>query len=121
MKYNSILAILLYIILCSCESKQSAVYDLLVFRTEVKENCKNYTQSDWEDAIDKYEEICQRLDEMQLSKEERLEVNKIKGEIAGYAATVVVQDVSDECQKIIEEAKSFNEGFSKTFQLPQNE
>lgn len=105
--------------LSSCDSKQNAVYELLAIRTEIKEHYSSYSQADWENAIERYNIICQELNEMQLTEEERLDIDKIKGEIAGYAATVVVQEATDEMQSIADEIKSFVSGFITTFQSPK--
>lgn len=96
------------------------MYELLEFRTEVKDHSADYSPEDWEKAMDKYMTICQELDEMQFTTEERLEIEKIKGEIAGYAATVAAQEVTDEIQNIADEIESFANGFSNTFKEPQN-
>lgn len=112
---------LLCLLLISCESKPNAVYELLTFRTEVKEHCAEYTPEDWDSALNRYYEICQRLDEMPLTDEERYEIDKIKGEIAGYAATVAVEDAADEIINAVNEVGSFVEGFSKTFRLPKTQ
>lgn len=113
-----------FVVLCllfySCESKHNAVYDLLIFRTEIKNHSSEYTQSDWENAFEEYSDICQRLDDMPLSHEERVEIQKIKGEIAGYAATVAAQKTSDRIRAISEEINSFANGFSNTFQIPHD-
>lgn len=106
---------------CSCDTKQNYVFELLEFRTEIKEHCAEYSLDEWEDAIERYTSICQKLDEMQFTKEERLEIDKIKGEIAGYAATIASQEITDEVKTITDEIESFVEGFGNTFQLPKTE
>ena len=113
------MVIFLCFILCCCQSEQNPVYELLEFRTEVKNHCADYSEADWENAMNRYSEICERLDKMEFTKEERLEIDKVKGEIAGYAATVAAQQVSDEIQNIASEIESFANGFSKTFQSPK--
>lgn len=109
---------LLCLILCSCESKQNPVYDLLVFRAEIENNHTEYTQSDWKNAANRYLEISMQLEEMNFTNEERLEIDKIKGEIAGYVTTAAAQEVSDRVQNITNEIESFVDGFSKSFQPP---
>lgn len=116
-KIRIITVCLLCFVLCCCGKNDNAVYELLTFRTEVQNNCRNYSTEDWEDALNKYTDICQKLDEMPLTNEERLEVEKIKGEIAGYAASVAAQDISNEIQTIATEIGAFAKGFSNTFKL----
>ena len=116
---NAAAIVVLSFLFIMCDSRQeNAVYDLMAFRTEIKEHCSEYTESEWENAFNRYMEICQRLDEIPFTREERLEIEKIKGEIAGYATTVIAQEVSDEIINIVEEINSFSEGFSETFQTP---
>jgi hypothetical protein len=52
-------------------------------RTELKEHSQDYTMEDWEKSFDRFNEICERLDSLNLSRDERAKVNKMKGEIAG--------------------------------------
>ena len=104
------------LLLVACKTESNAVYDLLMLRTAIEANHSQYTQSEWEDAITRYNEICVRLDEMPLTKEERMEVEKIKGEIAGYTANIIINDTVNKVQNIIDEVVSFSEGFLETFQ-----
>ncbi len=113
--------VLLCLIVVSCQSKPNAVFELLSFRTEIREHCSGYSQEDWENAMNKYVDLCGRLDEIPFTEEERLEIDKIKGEIAGYAATVAAKEVSDEIKNIAGEIESFAEGFTRTFKLPKTE
>ena len=116
---NVIILIFLVLIFLSCESRKNAIYDLHVFRMELREHCADYSESDWNIAIEKYKDICERVDQMQLTREELLEIDKVKGEIAGYAATVAAQNVSDCIKGITEEITFFIEGFTNTFELPK--
>ena len=104
------------LLLVACKTESNAVYDLLMLRTEIETNHSQYTQSEWENATARYNEICGRLDEMPLTNEERMEVEKIKGEIAGYTASIIINDIEDKVQNIIDEVVSFSEGFFETFQ-----
>ena len=128
MKYvkGVIMAIVLSMTLVACDSKQSAIHDLLTLRAEVKEHCAEYTEKEWEDAYDRFMDIYERLDGMDFTEEERMEINKIEGEIAGYAATVFAQGVVDEIQTISDEISNFSKkmeffskGFEETFQEPK--
>lgn len=113
-----IIVTLLCVIMGSCSTapKDNAVYDLLVLRTEISNNGYNYTQADWENAFEEYYEICQRLDEMQFTHEERLEIDKVKGEIAGVVASFAVRDISEEVQYMVDEFFSYSEGFLNSLQ-----
>lgn len=121
MKPIQLLAIAWFcLVFVGCQTKQhNAVADLLRFRTELKANCEYYTADDWEDAIEEFAELCKELDKMDLTREERLEVNKVIGEITGCIATVAAQEVSDTMQDISEEIGAFVKGFEDTFESPQ--
>lgn len=105
--------------LVACNSKQGAVTDLLTLRAEVKEHCAEYTEAEWKNAFNRFLDICEKLDEMSFTEEERMEINKIKGEIAGYTATVAAQEITDEIGNIAAEIESFSKGFDNTFQEPK--
>lgn len=106
--------------LVACQTESNTIYDLITLRADIENNHSRYTQSDWEDTIATYNEICRRLDEIPLTKEERMEVEKIKGEIAGYIANIIVNDTKDKVQNIIDEVVSFSKGFLETIH-PLNE
>lgn len=123
---NLIMMIILSFILMACDSKEKSIHDLIKLRAEVKEHCAEYTEAEWEDAYNRYKEICIKLDKMDFTEEEREEINKIEGEIAGYAATVFAQEMMSEMQNIGEEIidftkkmQSFEEGFNKTYEEPK--
>lgn len=99
----------------ACQTKDNAVYDLLALRNEIEAHHSEYSQPEWDEIIGKYDEICMRLDEMPLTKEERMEVEKIKGEIVGYTSKIIIRDAAGKVKDIIDEIVSFTEGFLETF------
>lgn len=107
---------LFMLLLVACQTESNAVYDLLILRNEIEEHHSQYIQTEWEDVIARYNEICIRLDDMPLTKEERMEIEKIKGEIAGYTANIIINDTVDKVKKIIDEVVSFSDGFLETLQ-----
>ncbi len=62
----------------ACESKQDTANDLYTFRIEVKLHSSGCSRKDWENAIDNYAKLCQRLDEFEFSDEERREVDNFQ-------------------------------------------
>ena len=108
-----VMLVLLCVLLAGCESKHNAVYELHLFRENIQKHGSKYSQMEWEQAIEEYADICKRLDEMPLTDEERMEIDKVKGEIAGHATTIAAQDISDKIQTIANEIESFAEGFNK--------
>ena len=123
---SAVMAIVLSMTFVACDSKRRVMHDLQELRTEIKEHSAEYTEAEWRDAYDRYMDICERLDGMDFTEEERMEINKIEGEIAGYAATVFAQGVVDEIQTISDEIndfskkmESFSKGFEETFQEPK--
>lgn len=110
------ITVLLTLALSACKAEHNAVYDLLAFRAEIEVNHSEWTQAEWEDAISRYNGICKQLDEMPLTKEERMEIEKIKGKIAGYASSIFISETADKVQDIIDKAVSFSDGFLETFQ-----
>ena len=121
MKYvkGVVMAIVLSMTLVACESKRKVMHDLQELRTEIKEHSAEYTEAEWKDAYNRYMELCQKCDEIELTREEQREINKVKGEIAGYAATTFTQKIIDEFCNLDEKIESFTKGFTETFQGPK--
>jgi uncharacterized Zn finger protein len=84
--------------------------DLESLRTELKEHSQEYTMEDWENTLDQFNEICERLDSLNLSSEEQTKVNKLKGEIAGYALKSAGKMAGEAIENISEGISSFTEG-----------
>lgn len=116
---SAVMAIVLSMTLVACDSKRRIMHDLQELRTEIKEHSAEYTEAEWRDAYNKYIELCQKCDEIKLTREEQREINKIKGEIAGYAATTFTQKIIDEFSNLDEKIESFAKGFTETFQGPK--
>ena len=116
---SAVMAIVLSMTLVACDSKRRVMHDLQELRTEIKEHSAEYTEAEWRDAYNRYIELCQKCDKIKLTREELREINKIKGEIAGYAATTFTQKVVDEFSNLGEKIESFTKGFTETFQEPK--
>jgi PBP1b-binding outer membrane lipoprotein LpoB len=102
--------LLLALLLTACSPKSQAINDLESLRTELKEHSQDYTMEDWEKSFDRFNEICERLDSLDLSRDERAKVNKMKGEIAGYAMKSAGKMAGEAIENISEGITSFTEG-----------
>ena len=111
--YHGIIFVMITLIcitLCCCETRHNAVYELIEFREEIKNHGNEYSQADWENAMDEYAVISQELDMMKLTDEELKEVAKIKGEIAGITANSIAKQIIQESEKLANEFAGFLEG-----------
>ena len=115
------LAFFLCIISVACDSDKDAVAELKELRDEVKTHGASYDEGQWNDVIDRYNEIDGKLQQMQFSEKERDEVNRIKGELAGYAASVIAEEATEGLKEFTDGLASFADGFSETFEMPDIE
>lgn len=111
----NMLCVLIMLFSLSCREQNNPIYELVLLRDEIKVNSVDYSNDDWQNVADKYTDICSRINDMPLSQEELLEIDKIKGEIVGYMAKNACQDFFDDMNRISEEMSSFIDGFVESF------
>lgn len=105
----------------ACDSHRDAVADLVELRDDVKAHGASFDEEQWNDAIERYNEIDEQLQQMQLTEKERDEVYRIKGEIAGCIASVIAEEATEGLKELTEGLDSFADGFSETFKMPDIE
>ena len=99
-----------FLAMCCCESRHNAVYTLVELREELKEHSTEYSKTDWENAMNEYAVVCQELDQMELTDEERKEILRIKGEIVGIATNSMVKQFIENTDELVNSFAIFFEG-----------
>lgn len=104
-------------LLVACVSKgERTVRSLERFATELQRESKNYTQEDWEKALQEYEEIVTQLDTQSLTDAQLQEIGRIKGRCAALFARHALQISSGVFEDAVIEVegvlKGLMEGFS---------
>ena len=104
--------------LCVCtflsctDETVSALNDLESFTEELSDQCRNYTQEDWDIAESQYNMICEELDNYDYTDEELVKIGKLKGRCTTIFAAKVVNDVKESIHRFGKEAEGFFEGVS---------
>lgn len=106
------------IVLISCTSG-NAVHDLTELRDDIRQNHSQYSYEDWEDVSEHFFELCERLNEMEFTKEEWCKINHMKGEIVGWFSTDATQAIADLGTQVNEEISAFSDGFEQSFESPK--
>ena len=116
MKKISILLVFASLYVClflSCTDKTaSALNDLENFTEELSDQCRNYTQEDWDISESQYNMICEELDNYDYTDEELVKIGKLKGRCTTIFAAKVVNDVKESIHRFGKEAEGFFEGVS---------
>lgn len=99
-----------FLAMCCCESRHNAVYTLVELREELKEHSTEYSKTDWENAMNEYAVVCQELDQMELTDEERKEILRIKGEIVGIATNSMAKQFIENTDELVNSFAIFFEG-----------
>lgn len=63
---------------CSTEEERQ-MHNLQQFTTDLQTNCKQYSDEDWENALQEYEQITADMETCRFTDEERREIGKLKG------------------------------------------
>ena len=100
------------ILMVSCVSKeQDALNRLESLTSEIRENHKDYTDSDWNQAYSRYEEIRKEMSQYRYSDGERERIGLLEGECAGYFAVSTLKGLRNSFLQMKHEIKGFISGF----------
>lgn len=64
--------------LLSCSSKQAPIDCLSNLAEELSENGDNYSDTDWESAVEQFERISENLEDYSYTNDEQREIGKLK-------------------------------------------
>lgn len=70
-----------------------------------------YTEGQWEEALDKYRRLSEKLDAEDLSSDELQRIGKAKGIIAGCIAKQAAKEAGATLRDALDEASGFIDGF----------
>ncbi len=76
-----IILVCLTALISSCSSKQTPINELSDLAEEISENGNNYTDEDWESAVEQFEGITEELEDYKYSDEEQKEIGKLKARV----------------------------------------
>ncbi len=79
--------------------------------TEIRENHKGYTDSDWNQAYSRYEEIRKEMSQYRYTNGERERIGQLEGECAGYFAVSTLKSLRNSFMQMKHEIKGFINGF----------
>lgn len=74
----------------------------------------NYTEEEWTEALDKYQELSDDLQGEDLTPEQLQRLGKVKGEISGYIANQAAREAGAALRDALNEAAGFVDGFVNT-------
>jgi hypothetical protein len=84
MKRLVVIFFALTIAMGACIRNQDPETALSQLNDELKANCENYTQEDWENAAERYSAIEEEVDGYGYTKEELVEIGRLEGRINAY-------------------------------------
>lgn len=73
-----LLAMAFVLTACSTEEERQ-MRNLQQFTTDLQTNCRQYSDEDWECALQEYEQITADMETCRFTDEERREIGKLKG------------------------------------------
>lgn len=79
----------------SCDKKQAAIDSLEDFSEELKENSYDYSVEEWEDAIEQYQQIVEKLEQYDYSDEDLKNIGKYKTRCLKIIVNNTILHVSD--------------------------
>ena len=119
--------IITFLFLCSlmmvaCATREERqIKSLQRFTVELKTNSDRYTDEQWQQAINEYEQITESLKVGRYTDEERREIGKLKGQCLAIFAQYAIGAYERELQGATNELEGALEGFLEIFDNDSNE
>ena len=105
--------ILMLILVCSCTREGSALSEYRSLAKELKVNSTDYTQEDGERAIKKYEKLEEKISRCNFSKQEKKELNRLRGQCAAYMLKAISKQTKRDVEDVMEQFADMAEGFNE--------
>ncbi len=102
------------LVLSACSSKDDSIRELETLSADMSLHSANYTEEEWTEALEKYQEITEELQGEELTPEQLQRLGKVKGEIAGCIAHQAAREAGSALRDALNEAAGFVDGFVNT-------
>ncbi len=100
--------------LSSCNDKEDSIRKMEQLSADMSLHSANYTEEDWTEALDKYQELSEDIEGEDLTPQQLQRLGKVKGEIAGYFANQAGREAGAALRDMLYEAAGFVDGFVNT-------
>lgn len=122
MKSKLLLSFILVTLFFSCATQeQRRIAQLRKFTISLQQDSPNYTEMDWSNSIDEYEQITQSLANGRFTDEERREIGRLKGQCTAVYSQYALQVFESELRGAASELEGALEGFYDAFQYTLDE
>ena len=102
--------------LIACTTREERqIKSLQRFTTELKNNSDRYTDEQWQQALDKYDQITESLKSGRYTDEERREIGKLKGLCIAIFTQYTLGSYERELRGATHELEGALEGFFEAF------
>ena len=101
--------------------KEKCIRKLEKFTKEVKKNSATYTDEDWDQAMQTYDEITAEMKEFTYNDEELRQIGKLKGRCIGLLARKSLNKGAAELNTLMQQLGGFLEGLLETADLEGTE
>ena len=112
MKSKLLLSFILVTLFFSCATQeQRGIAQLRKFTISLQQESPNYTEMDWSNSINEYEQITQSLANGRFTDEERREIGRLKGQCTAVYSQYALQIFESELRGAASELEGALEGF----------
>lgn len=105
------------ILATSCASKQKPVRQLQSIETELETKADDYSTSQWEELIDRYEQTLEDIAQYDYTNEELQQIGEIQGRCAALLLQKSLQKGSKMLSNYAQHAAGLLKGFTDEFNL----
>ncbi len=98
------------LLLSSCSTERRALGQMRTLTQRIEAHGDQYDMDDWQDALEQYKAIDEKMDETKLTQEQAQEYGELKGRCIAKFAKSKVEDVVNGITKYIKEGSGFLKG-----------
>ena len=97
----------------SCDKKQYAIDNLSDLVEKVEKNASDFTEEDWAEVNQQYDEIIAEIDKYDYSSDDSKRISKLKSKYSGIKTRHTFNKCVDGIDKTAKEVKGAIEGFAE--------
>jgi len=108
---NFVVVLLLGLAVCSCQKQETRlIHDMDKLADQIEYRSDSFTEEDWDDVLDRYEDLHERALKLDFSQEQLKELGRAEGRLSSLLVKKGAKALGGSIRSILKGEKSFFEG-----------
>ncbi len=111
---NFVVALLLGLAVCSCQKQETRlIHDMDKLSDQIEYRSDSFTDEDWDDVLDHYEDLHERALKLDFSQEQLKELGRAEGRLTTLLVQKGAKAIGSNIRSILKGEKSFLQGLKE--------